>query len=133
MLFIEVKMKHKIEKKEMKSKGFSFIEVLFSLLLVSLVLISLVRLITFSLDEYRKSAKRYNMMQKMENCTNRLMAKDFDSTDLGEGDYQKNEEKIELTWKIESLSPTLKKIRLAVSYKIYKKKIYFYKSKFIDN
>ena len=126
-------MKHDIKKKDKKSKGFSLIEVLFSLLIVSLALISIGRCITYSLAEQRKSVIRFTMVQEMENCINSLLAKDFASLDLSDGNYEKVEREIAFTWKIESLSTTLKRVKLSVSYNVYKKKVYFYKSKFINN
>lgn len=126
-------MKHEIRKKVKKSEGFSLIEVLISLLIVSLAMISIVRCMTYSLAEYRKSVIRFNMVQEMENCRNRLLAKDFDSFDLGDGKYEKNGGRTALTWKIESLSTTLKRIKLSVSYNVYRRNIYFYKSRFINN
>ena len=126
-------MKHEIKKKIEKNDGFSLIEVLISLLLVSLTMISIVRCITYSLTEYRKSVTRFHMVQEMENCRNSLLAKDFDLLDTGTGTYETTGGRIALTWKVENLSSTLKRVEISVSYGVFKRNIYFYKSRFINN
>ena len=119
-------MKYENEKKETKNNGFTLIEVLVSLILIALTLVSAARIISFALDAYRKSVIRFTMVQEMENCRNELLAKPFDSIDLADGEYTKQDGKIILNWHIESLSPEIKRVRLSVSYKVHKKKIYFY-------
>ena len=126
-------MKHELKKKVKKNDGFSLVEVLVSLLIVSLTMTAIGRCITYSLTEYRKSVTRFYMVQEMENCRNSLLAKDFDSLDTGNGKYEKNGGRITLTWKVESLSSTLKRVKLSVSYGVLKRNIYFYKSRFINN
>ncbi|MCK4766476.1 MAG: prepilin-type N-terminal cleavage/methylation domain-containing protein [Candidatus Aminicenantes bacterium] len=114
-------------------KGFTLIEVLISLMLVALALISTARTIIFAMEEYRKSVLRFSMMQALQDHKDTLTGKPFDSGDLAAGSYEKKEGKFELTWVIQSLSADLKKIGLSISYSIFSKKIYFYKSKFINN
>lgn len=126
-------MKSEKQKNETKNNGFTLVEVLVALLLISLTLVSAAGTIIFALAEYRESVTRFTLVQKMENCRNELLAKSFDSSGLADGEYARQDEKITLNWHIESLSPELKRIRLSASYKVYKQKIYFYKSKFINN
>lgn len=133
-------MKYEIVKKETKDNGFTLIEVLISLLLVAAAIIATARIITFAFEEYRAAFTRYRMVQTIENFKNTLMTKPFDSSDLAYGSYSKNEDKFDLTWNIADLSQTLKKIKLSISYRggnisyrVGNKKVYFYKSKYINN
>lgn len=126
-------MKYEKGKHERKSHGFTLIEVMVSLLLISLTLVSVARTIAFALNECRKSVIRFTMVQEMGNLKNRLLAKPFDSIDLVDGEYAKQNGKIILRWHIESPLPELKRVKLSVSYKVHKMKIYFYISKFINN
>ncbi len=133
-------MKYEIMKKETKANGFTLIEVLISLLLVSVAIIATARIITFAFEEYRAAVARYRLVQTIGNFENTLMTKPFDSNDLADGSYAKNEDKFDLAWNISGLSPTFKKIKLTVShrggnisYRVGKKTVYFYKSKFINN
>ena len=126
-------MKQEREKKETKNKGFTLMEVLVSLLLVTLAVLSIARIIVFALDAHRRSVVGFTMVQEIENYKNSFLAKPYESSDLADGSYSKKNGKFELTWNIESLSATLKRINLSISYKVYNKKIYFYKSKFITH
>lgn len=126
-------MKYERKIRVKRDSGFTLIEVLISLLLVSLALVSITNIIGFALDGYRKSVIRFRMVEEIENCKNRLIAKSFDSIDLSAGSYGKKEGEIKITWNIKDLSPTLKRFSLSSSYKVYNRRIYFYKSKFITN
>ncbi len=114
-------------------KGFTLIETMISLVLVSMGLILISNIILFSMDAHRKSTIRFNMLQKLEYYKTKLITRPFDSSELQDGSYARDDEKFKLSWSIKSITPTLKKIRLTILYQgtVFNKKIYFYKSKFI--
>lgn len=120
-------------KKPVKNSGFTIIETLFSLLLISLALMSISQMITAAIAAQKKSTLRFNMQQKIEYCRNQLVSKSFAAAELEEGNYSTLEDPFKINWDIRNISPTLKLIRLSVSYKKITKKAYFYISKYIKN
>ncbi|MGD2089679.1 MAG: hypothetical protein PVH61_26115 [Candidatus Aminicenantes bacterium] len=120
-------------KKPVKDSGFTIIETLFSLLLISLALMSISQMITAAIAAQKKSTLRFNMQQKIEYCRNQLASKSFAAAELEEGNYSTLENPFKINWDIRNISPTLKLIRLSVSYKKITKKAYFYISKYIKN
>jgi Tfp pilus assembly protein PilV len=117
--------------------GFTIIETLISLLLVTLVMLSTALYIVYALDGYKKSNLRFMMTQEIESRKNQLFSKPFDSPELNDGSYSEDASLISSTWDIKSLTPSLKSIHLSVSikskYGTFKKKIDFYKSKYIKS
>lgn len=114
-----------------KKRGFTIIEVLFSLLIISLALVFISKVIINSINLNKKSHIKFNILQKFECQKNTLISKPFYSTDLRIGNFSKRDGRFKLSWKIENVTESLKKINLSVSYKILKKQAYFLKSKFI--
>ena len=120
-------------KRPVKDNGFTIIETLFSLLLISLALISISQMIIAAIDAQKKSSLRFNMQQKIEYCRNQLVSKPFADPELEEGSYSCADPLLKIKWDIQDISPTLKSIHLAVSYKKITKEAYFYISKYIKN
>ncbi|UCH92520.1 MAG: prepilin-type N-terminal cleavage/methylation domain-containing protein [Candidatus Aminicenantes bacterium] len=116
-----------------KDKGFTIIETLFSLLLIALVLLFIAKMIAYGIEAHRKSFIRFNMLQKIENCKNQLAAKAFDANELEQGSYSHRDHIFKMNWDINNISPTLKLIRVSISYKSLTKRAYFYRSKHIKN
>lgn len=124
----------KSRQKRKEDRGFTLIEILVSLVLVSLALVLIAAIIHVSIDAHRKSCIRFHMLQTLESTKNDLISKSFDSDELRDGTYSGKDGEFLLSWHIQGISPSLKKIRLKVSYEkdtVFNKRIYFYKSKFI--
>lgn len=117
--------------------GFTLIETLVSLLLIALAILLISEVIVCAIDGHKKSQIRFKIGQEIESCKNRLLAKSFDSVELKDGSYSKEENHCTMTWDIKSITPTLKMIHLSVEFeyrfKGLTKREYFYKSKYIKN
>ncbi len=122
-----------INRKMMKEKGFTLVETLFSLLLILLAILLMTRVIICAVDGLKKSRIRFNTIQEIESRKNRLLSTPFDSVELEDGSYSKEENHFKMKWIIKSITPTLKVIDLWVSYRGLTKRAYFYRSKFIKN
>ena len=122
-----------IRQTNMKTKGFTLVETLFSLLLISLAILLITRIIICALDGHKKSQIRFKTLQEIEFCKNQLLSKPFDSVELEEGSYSKEENHFKMKWIIKSITPTLKIIDLWVSYRGLTKRAYFYRSQYIKN
>ncbi|MCX6579882.1 MAG: hypothetical protein NT166_06820 [Candidatus Aminicenantes bacterium] len=124
-----MKMKTKQLKKE---GGFTLIEVIVSWVLVLLALLFVGDIIIYSINGTGMSRTRLEMSQKLESCKSELAGKPFNSVELEDGSFSTVEGPFKITRHIVSLSSTLKKITLAVTYKTLCKQIYFYRSKYIE-
>lgn len=121
----------KIIKTNREEKGFTLVEVLFSFLLLLIAILFMTNIIIYSLEGNKKSRIRLEVSQKLVYCKNQLLSKSFDSEELKDGHTSIDEPLFRIDWNINSISPTLKKIKLSILYKTLKKQIYFYKSKYI--
>jgi len=111
--------------------GFTLIETLVSWALVLLGILFISRVVIFSLDGLKKTRIRLEISQKVESYKNRLLSKPFHSPDLADGFDCLEEGLYKIDRYISSISPTLKKIKFVISYKILTRQLIFYKSKFI--
>lgn len=111
--------------------GFTLVEIIVSWLLVLLALLFVCRIIVFAFDGLKKSRIRLQMSQKLESSRDRLLSKPFNSPDLAEGHTVSEDGLFKIDREITGLSPTLKRIRFSVSYKILTSRLIFYKSKYI--
>ncbi len=124
-----------------EEKGFTIIETLFSLLLVALAVLLLTRAVVTAIDTYKKSRIRFIMSQEIESCKNKLLSTSFDSLQLQDGNYSKKENIFAFNWEIKSITPTIKAIKLSVSFSVslkhrakgFTRQVYFYRSKYIKN
>lgn len=111
--------------------GFTLVETLVSWALVLLGIIFICRVVVFSLDGLKKSRIRLEISQKVESYKNRLLSKPFQSPDLVDGFDCLEDGFYKIDRYISSISPTLKKIKFVISYKVLTRQFIFYKSKFI--
>jgi Tfp pilus assembly protein PilV len=126
-------MKSKMKMRQLKNEGgFTLIEVIVSWVLVLLALLFVGDIIIFAVNGTGMSRIRIEISQKLEACKNELAGKPFDSAELEAGYYSSNEGPFKINIQIDGLSSTLKKVTLAITYKTLCKKIYFYKSKYIE-
>ena len=116
-----------------KTRGFTLIEVLVSLLLVTMAVVFISQTLITGIEIQRKSAIRFHLLQELENCKNELNCKSFDDVDLKQGSYSKKIAAAEICWDISDISPTLKIIRLVISAKYAARRSYFFKSRYINN
>lgn len=111
--------------------GFTLIETLVSWMLVVLGLLFICKVVVFSLDVLKKSRIRLEISQKVESCRDRLLSRPFYSPDLADGFACMEDGVFKIDRYISSISPTLKKIKFVIKYKILTRQLIFYKSKFI--
>lgn len=112
--------------------GFTLIEVIVSWVLVLLALLFVSDIIIFSINGTGMSRTRMEMSQKLESFKTQLAAKPFNSEELEGGSFSTVEGPFKINCHIVSLSSTLKKVRLSITYKTLCKQIYFYRSKYIE-
>ncbi len=112
-------------------RGFTLIETLFSLLLVFIALIFICKTLIFSIYTNRNSLIRFEIIQKYEYYKYYLCSRPFDSNELKKGDHLKYENKFKINWIVKSITTSLKKIKIKISYKNLTKQNFIYKSKFI--
>lgn len=124
-----VKKGEPVEKNGQGAEGFTLIEVLVSLVIILMAVIFISRVIMYSLDGLRKSAIRLEMTQTLESQANRLMPLPFYAPDLDSGAAVFKEGEFFIRRQVNHLSPTLKRVDLAVSYDVLTLRFYFYKSK----
>lgn len=124
--------KMKMKRLNENEGGFTLIEVLVSWVLVLLALLFVGDIIIFSINGTGMSRTRMEMSQKLEACKNELLAKPFDSAELEDGSFSSIDGPFKINRHINSVSSTLKKVTLSITYKILCKQIYFYKSKYIE-
>jgi prepilin-type N-terminal cleavage/methylation domain-containing protein len=121
---------------EQPGRGFTIIETLIALLLIALALVLVSNIIVSAVGVYKKSHLRLQAEQEIGSCKNRLLSGPFDSVELQEGHYLKEDSLFKMKWDIKSITPTLKLINIAITYKYnyYRltRKTYFYKSKYIN-
>lgn len=122
----------KQRKRTQKTKGFTLIETIISLLLVSMALLMACKIIVYTREAHQKSRARFSLLQEMESHKNRLMAMPFEATQLKPGKYSLHEGERSITLTIEVISPTLKVVRMFgvhTKYRAATYKIRFYISK----
>lgn len=112
-------------------KGFTLIETMVSLLLISYSIIFFLNTILFSMQEAGKSSIRFKVFQMIDIEKNRLLSLKFDSPELSEGSFSKEEERMLISKKIVNIDPELKKIFIKVRFKKFVSKDVFYRSKII--
>ena len=122
----------KQRKRTQKTKGFTLIETIVSLLLVSMALVMACKIIVYTRVAHQKSRARFTLLQEMESHKNRLTAMPFEATQLKPGQYSIHEGELSITLSIEAISPTLKEVRMLGVHSRYRAatyKIRFFKSK----
>lgn len=112
-------------------EGFTVIEAIVSWMVVILGLLFIGRILVFSFDGLKKSRIRLEMSQEVESYKNRLLSKPFLSPDLADGFVRLEDGEFKIDRYISSISPTLKKIKFVITYKVLTRQFIFYKSKFI--
>lgn len=112
-------------------RGFTLVEIIVSWMLVLLSLLFICRIVVFAFDSFKKSRIRLQMSQKLESTKDMLLSKPFHSPDLAEGHTKTEDGLFMIEREITGLSPTLKRIRLSISYRVLTRLIIFYKSKYI--
>jgi hypothetical protein len=136
-----MKIKMKMNKKTIgwtgkQPEGFTIVEALVNLMLMLFALLMISTALISAIDGYKKSFLRFTMTGELESCKNRLLSKPFDARELEDGNYAEEDRLCRMKWNITTLSPSLKIIRLSITYH-YKygpvtQKTCFYKSKFIE-
>ena len=127
-----MRMKQLKQVKNNDNDGFTLIEVIVSWLLVLLALLFVGDIIIFSVSGTGMSRIRMEISQKLESCKTELAAKAFDSMEFDNGTSSTVDGPFKINRHITSLSPTLKRVTLSITYKTLSKQIYFYKSKYIE-
>ena len=123
-----------IDNKAQKKKGFTLIETVVSLMLVLMALAMTCKIVFHTRDAQLKSRARFTLLEEMESLKNRLTALPFSSSPLKPGKYNKHEGEFTIRIMVNTISATLKQVRLVGYHKKYRAVTYktrFYKSKLI--
>ena len=115
-----------------KNKGFTLVETMVALVIVAISVLMLAGVLVISMQSNRHASIRMQLSQVYDGYQNRLVSQPFDSALLSQGEHGKREEPFDVNWQTQTISNTLKKINLSVSYRSQtRRKGYFYKSRLI--
>jgi hypothetical protein len=117
---------------EKMNKGFTLIEMLFSLALVMLAVLFSARIMVFALDQSRQANLRFRLIETCDYHKNELSSLDFAASDLADGTHRKASWGFIVTWRVETAEPGLKRINLLVAGPNQSLPTAFYKSQFIQ-
>jgi prepilin-type N-terminal cleavage/methylation domain-containing protein len=114
------------------NKGFTLIETLVSLTLVLLSVLGSARVIIFALEQARRSALRFRLVEKLDYHKNYLSSLSFAAPELAEGGHRRKDREFSIDWQVEAAALHLKRVRMTAAGRHYSLPLIFYKSKFIQ-
>jgi type II secretory pathway component PulJ len=114
------------------NKGFTLVETLVSAALVLLTILFSARVMLFALEQSRKSALRFRLVEKLDYYQNYLSSLSFSASELAAGEHREENAGFTVRWRVEAAAPYLKKINLTVAVPSYALPLFFYKSKYIQ-
>lgn len=114
------------------NKGFTLIEVLVSLTLLLLTILFSSRIMVSALDQTRKSAGRFRLVEALDYYRNYLSSLPMISPELAEGPHGRADREFQVDWQVEAAGVFLKRIRLAVAGFRCRLLLVLYRSKFIQ-
>jgi type II secretory pathway component PulJ len=112
------------------NKGFTLIETMVSLSLVMLAVLFSARIIVFALEQSRRSALRFQLLEKLDYYKNYLSSLAFAAPDLDPGEHGMANGAFQVSWRVQLTAPCLKFVRLTAATPRYSLPLFFYKSKY---
>jgi type II secretory pathway component PulJ len=112
------------------NRGFTLIGTMVSLSLVMLAVLFSARIIIFALEQSRRSARRFQLLEKLDEYKNYLSSLAFTAPDLDAGEHGEKSGAFQVSWRVRLAGPFLKCIRLTAAMSRYALPLLFYKSRF---
>jgi prepilin-type N-terminal cleavage/methylation domain-containing protein len=119
-------------KEEKMKKGFTLIETLVAMSLVLLAVLLSARITVSVLDQTRKSAMRFRLLEKLDYYKNYLSSLSMAAPELEAGEHREGSPEFQISWRVENVALFLKKINLTVTMLHVALPLSFYKSKYIQ-
>ncbi len=113
------------------NKGFTLIEVLVSLTLLLMSILFGSRIMVAALDQTRKSALRFRLVEAFDYYRNYLYSLPMDSPELAVGPHGCTDGKCQVDWQVEAAGDFLKRIRLEAAVSGCRLRLLLYRSQFI--
>jgi prepilin-type N-terminal cleavage/methylation domain-containing protein len=116
---------------ENMNKGFTLIEVLVSMTLLLMAVLFSSRIMVAAMDQTRKSALRFRLVEALNYYKNYLSSLPMDSPELAEGAHARAEREFRVDWRVEEAGAFLKMVRLAIIRPPSRLALVLYRSRFI--
>jgi len=110
------------------NKGFTLVETMVSLCLVMLAVLFSARIIVFALEQSRRAALRFRLLEKLDEYKNYLSSLSFAAPGLAAGEHEEESGGFKVGWRVQLAGPFLKSVRLTASTPHYALPFSFYKS-----
>ena len=114
------------------NKGFTLIETLVAMTLVLLAVLFSARVTVFALGQGRNSQLRFRLIEKLDYYKNYLSSLSMAAPELAEGEHRQESREFRISWRVAAAGPFLKRIDLLAVAAKYSLRLFFYKSKFIQ-
>jgi len=113
------------------NKGFTLIEVLVTLTLMLLAILFSSRIMVSALDQTRKTAARFRLLEALDYYRNYLASLPMASPELAAGPHARTDGGCRADWQVEEAGSFLKRVRLAVAASGSRLGLLLYRSPFI--
>jgi len=117
---------------ENMNKGFTLIETMVASALLLFAVLSSTRILVTALDQTRKAALRFRLVETLDYFKNYLSSLPAASPELASGAHARQEREFRVAWRVEAAGDFLKKIRLEVAVARIALPLVFYRSRFIQ-
>jgi prepilin-type N-terminal cleavage/methylation domain-containing protein len=114
------------------NKGFTLIETLVSLTLLLMTVLFSSRILVSALDQTRKSAVRFRLIEAFDYHRNYLSSLPMVSPELSVGPHSSTDGECKVDWRVEAAGDFLKKIHLVVAVSRCRLRLLLYRSQFIQ-
>ncbi|HEX7503533.1 MAG TPA: prepilin-type N-terminal cleavage/methylation domain-containing protein [Acidobacteriota bacterium] len=110
------------------NKGFTLIETMVSMSLVMLAVLFSARIIIFALEQSRRAALRFRLVEKLDDYKNYLSSLSFAAPGLAAGEHKEESGEFQVSWRVQLVAPFLKSVRLTAATPQCALPLFFYKS-----
>ena len=114
------------------NKGFTLVETMVASALLLFAVLSSTRILVTVLDQTRKAALRFRLVETLDYYKNYLSSLPGVSPELAVGDHARDEHEFRVAWRVDAAGDFLKKIRLEVAAARVSLPIVLYRSRFIQ-
>lgn len=112
------------------NKGFTLVETMVSLCLVMLAVLFSARIIVYALEQSRRAALRFRLVEKLDDYKNYLSSLSFAAPGLAAGGHEEESGGFMVSWRVQLVAPFLKSVRLTASMPHVALPLSFYKSSY---